>query len=332
MSDYQEKQDQEKVQRQFSIRRRLLTSDNDQNEKSTTSTQSVRNSFIAGWTAGVTGTLAGHPLDSLKVWVQTGRGTSFAKNQASTTMAATSPGMLSTIRRFYTGVSGPMLTVGLIQSINFTVYDATRRYWYYNVDKPNADPLDGMYRDHDSYTSVAVAGATAGAILSMITSPVLQIKTKQQTNANMSFRTALKHTLRHPTVGFGTHFAVETANRAVYFCTYEYCKRHVFANQEKDGSSSNNMSLTGRMLSAGAAGISCWVVCYPLDALRSRLYATSGAGLNVSARRMTTIMLQENGWRSFYRGFAITTLRAGPVAAAILPVYDWVLDQLNQMD
>ena len=315
MSDYKEEQKRQQV----SIRQRITSvlADNEGSEKSATSTKSVRNSFVAGWTAGVTGTLAGHPLDSLKVWVQTG---ATPQNQGSSQPKG---GLLPTIRRFYAGVSGPVITVGLIQSINFAVYDSTRRFWYYHFDNPDADPLDGSYLNNDSYTSIAVAGATAGAALSLITSPVLQIKTKQQTKRDMDFRRALSHTMRHPTIGFGTHFLVETTNRSIYFCTYELCKRY-FMNQED-----KTTPLTGRMTSAAAAGISCWAVLYPLDALRSRLYASSGAGLNLSAREMIRIMYTENGWRSFYRGFAITTLRAGPVAAAILPVYDLVLDYLN---
>lgn len=306
----------------MSFRRRMtgVSKGKGSTEKSATTTQSVRNSFVAGWTAGVTGTLVGHPLDSLKVWVQTGVS---PKNKSSARFKA---GFSSTVRRFYAGVSGPVITVGLIQSINFAVYDSTRRYWYYHFDSPNADPSDGSYLYRDSYTSVAVAGATAGAALSLITSPVLQIKTKQQTSRDMTFRKALSHTVRHPTIGFGTHFLVETTNRSIYFCTYELCKRY-FMNQDD-----NTTSLTGRMISAGTAGISCWAVLYPLDALRSRLYASSGAGLDVSARDMVRIMHAENGWRSFYRGFAITTLRAGPVAAAILPVYDLVLDYLNSSE
>lgn len=122
---------------------------------------------------------------------------------------------------------------------------------------------------------------------------------------------------------------VETLNRTVYFCTYEYLKRYYF---EQD----NNeiMSLSGRMMSAAAAGIHCWAWLYPLDALRSQVYANIKATNNingaVSGWQMAKIMYSNGGWRSFYRGFSVTTFRAGPVAAAILPVYDYTLDFLNK--
>ncbi len=335
--------------------------------KMATSPQAVRNSVIAGWTAGVTGTLAGHPLDSLKVWVQTGIrpiGSSNNRNSISATTNShgrprpSSQGFfmscVSTIRRFYSGVSGPVITVGLIQSINFAVYDTTRRFWYFHMDNPDADPYgpeQQAYLHQDSYTSVGVGGFTAGAVLSGLTSPILMIKTLQQTQPNIGFKDALKMIRCHPVAGFGVHFVVETLNRSVYFCTYEYLKRyiHYFEKQQQDespapylsqqhvdvdgdvdGHEISRISLSGRMISAAAAGINCWAWLYPIDALRSRIYANMAThDVPMSGLAMAKIMYAQGGWQSFYRGFAVTTLRAGPVAAAILPVYDYVLDKLN---
>ena len=91
----------------LSIRRNetALRTSSDPNNKSiivTSTNTAVRNSFLAGWTAGVTGTLVGHPLDSFKVWVQTGI--------RPTVASAGSGTILTTMRRFYAGVSGPKLS------------------------------------------------------------------------------------------------------------------------------------------------------------------------------------------------------------------------------
>lgn len=40
-------------------------------------------------------------------------------------------------------------------------------------------------------------------------------------------------------------------------------------------------------------------------------------------------MVKEQGIQSLYRGMGVTVLRAGPVAAAVLPVYDSVLEWLS---
>jgi hypothetical protein len=47
-------------------------------------------------------------------------------------------------------------------------------------------------------------------------------------------------------------------------------------------------------------------------------------------RLSTTEMIRVmHGEKAFYRGFWLTVLRAGPVAAAVLPVYDLVLEKLS---
>jgi Mitochondrial carrier protein len=71
---------------------------------------SVRNSLVAGYAAGVCGTLIGHPLDSIKVWIQT-----------------KSSLQRHSLQCLYRGVSVPLVTVGFIQCINFGIYDASLR-------------------------------------------------------------------------------------------------------------------------------------------------------------------------------------------------------------
>jgi len=160
-------------------------------------------------------------------------------------------------------------------------------------------------------------------VVSAITQPVMMIKTKQQSQ-NMKLMDAMKHSLRNPMVGFGTHLFMETANRSIYFVTYEALKRRY---ADADG----NSSLTTRMISAAVSGVACWMFIYPSDVIRSRLYWASASGRQMNALQAIREMHAEQGWRSFFKGYNITMLRAGPVAAFILPVYDIVLDQLNKL-
>ena len=129
------------------------------------------------------------------------------------------------------------------------------------------------------------------------------------------------------------------------------------------------LPLHERMMCAAAAGIVCWMVIFPVDSLRSRLYAqattttgavsqahgpsshlqpqqqqqqpsgsqaTSSSTTSSTSPRMSSSwhmvqrVYREHGLRGFYRGVTITVLRAGPVAAAVLPMYDLTLDYLSQ--
>lgn len=201
-------QQQQPVLRRSTTLKEALTSD-----KTTTSPKAVRNSFwrdglpvslVLGWDIP--------SIHSLKVWVQTG--------SKPTVNSATKGGPLATLRLFYAGVSGPVVAVGMIQSLNFTAYDTTRRFWYYHFDAPpDADPTNGDYLRQDSYTSVAVAGVTAGTVVSLVTAPMLQIKTLQQTQ-RLKYNEAFARFRQQPYRGFPVHLAFETLNQSIGQCTF----------------------------------------------------------------------------------------------------------------
>jgi solute carrier family 25 (mitochondrial carnitine/acylcarnitine transporter), member 20/29 len=430
-------------------------------ESSLCSSRTVWNSVIAGYVAGVTGTLIGHPMDSAKVWLQTGthrggltstttstssiqqsassssattttpsirssgptatttaisssssstshpqasRGTTAGASNTSAKQASTTPvtpapaaarrsstlalqttrimpnnlnhynystnttattptGLLrqhqqqlllrgasvfrntaSKIRALYAGVSGPLVTVGIVQSINFAIYDSVRRILHQHTNNdhhhhhPYVDTADPLLH-------VAVASMTAGAALACITNPLLLVKTKQQTTTattSLSYRQAVLQTInwnahrcrltavRNLYTGFVPHAISEIVGRGVYFGTYEALKRHLAAQQHHHDhpNGSRTATLTDRMVAAGLAGVVCWSVIFPLDAVRCRMYAATSA---VSSIDMARHMYATAGWQSFYRGFGVTLLRAGPVAAFVLPIYDITAERLSRM-
>ena len=183
----------------------------------------------AGYIAGICGIIVGHPLDSLKVLLQTGTAnggipnniintpspsTSNASNSlALSPTSSTSPNpnrLLSSvalktsnkqvlsmksrkrsIKALYAGVSGPLLTVGLVQSINFAFYDTFRRYLYSGV---NEDGCSYLY--NDSLCNVAISASLAGGLISILTSPLMVVKTKQQVML-WSMKKAASDTLNH---------------------------------------------------------------------------------------------------------------------------------------
>jgi hypothetical protein len=117
-----------------------------------------------------------------------------------------------------------------------------------------------------------------------------------------------------------------------------------------------------RMACAACAGILSWSVVFPFDSLRSRMFArepplqhavaaaagsvghgphdsTAAVWWSSSPRRfqlaswyMARHMYREGGWKAFYRGYAVTVVRSGPVAAAVLPIYDLTLAYLSSVD
>lgn len=322
-------------------------------------------SAMAGYAAGVSGTVVGYPLDSAKVWIQTGGCQNKYMILASTSDASNlSPKsrpfhkMVQTIRALYSGVSGPLVTVGMVQSLNFVIYDRTRSVLHHGNEQYGNKQFDtpgsvkeastsATYLTHDSLTGVAIAGLVSGMSVACITAPLIMIKTNQQITGN-SFREALHGTLYRQgrfslsigAAGFLPHILGESLGRSIYYLSYEGLKRSWTASKTRSHvtESECSISLQERMVCAALSGVACWSAVFPLDSLRNRLYAASTnrqfesqalATGGSSRRLMFDTIRQMQMERSFYRGFWVTVLRAGPVAATVLPVYDLTLEYLS---
>jgi len=325
-------------------------------EESAYSTESIFQSVIAGYVAGICGVVVGHPMDSAKVWMQTRDSApnrpslqsagfqSLGGTRAISTAAGTSASVSShaaphkvSMRSLYAGVGGPLVTVGLVQSINFAIYDSMRRILHRN-DDPNCSELD--YVENDSIRNVTLSSMAAGGCLAFITSPLILIKTKQQIMM-WDFHKALLDTLKPKGTtsiqlsnfytGFGPHLLAETIGRGVYFACYEFMKRDFCQKRRIElGLPDAAITIQERCFCAAAAGVVSWSVIFPLDALRARLYSQTIHGMSQSPIELAKSVYQQHGSISpFYRGFGVTLLRAGPVAAAVLPVYDGVLAWFN---
>ena len=261
---------------------------------------------------------------------------------------------LRTLRALYSGVSVPLFTVGIMQSANLTLYDSMRRTLYRNDIRCRADgstsgsELDYLY--HDSLYNVTVAGFCSGGIMAFVSAPLIKIKTRQQVTGQ-SFTQSLSdlsragskysgHKRLSPFLnGFGPHLVTESFGRGVYFFVYESCKRSIGRYnatkmyEESDAFELNSappLAIHERMASAAIAGIVGWTTIFPLDSLRSRLYGQIAPNPK-STIEMMLHMYRENGVRGFYRGIGVTALRAGPVAAVVLPIYDTVLEKLSKL-
>ncbi|KAL7461006.1 hypothetical protein ACHAXS_001444 [Conticribra weissflogii] len=379
--------------------------------------KSIRNGLIAGYAAGTCGIIVGHPLDSIKVLLQTNGGQISDQNASCTTSGRPSPHCSSkanasnpdraitraashssssatasnitgstsgrvkmstiasnnspgspsghssifgkrSLRALYAGITGPLLTAGLLRSLDFAIYDSIRRTLYQrqliseNPDGCAENCQHDDYLHYDNLSNIAAASFLTGSITSAITSPLTVIKTKQQIMV-WGFRKAASETylngcmkgkqnflrgVRQFYTGFSLHFLCFTFGGSVYFTTYEMSKRYFaqkrHGNKELDLFNNkvrtNRLSLGERMMSAAVAGTSCWCVIFPADVVRSRLYAQSlsnqSKSAHVSGFYIAKQLIQEG---SLYKGMGVTVLRAGPVAAAVLPVYDSVLSWLN---
>lgn len=345
--------------------------------------------MIAGYLAGFSGTLVGFPLDSVKVWVQTGtwgenkflgkpsfvnkRSSSISSKTLSSNATLIMNRSFRTVRALYSGVSSPLVTVGMVQSVNFATYDFTRRLLFRIQQQQisNDDDNEHEYLTRDSLPSVCISGSVAGAVTAVLTAPLLMIKINQQITGN-SFGFAFREIFEFHRKGFGKrrlsislppcygpafvpHIFSESFGRAIYVGVYETSKRYLISRKlQQETQIIGSLSLKERMACASLSGIVCWASFFPFDALRNRMYHSTSVelqelkqelkqGIHIGGSSGTAktqsstnsvvghilnairIMKKE---RAFYRGFSISIVRAGPVAACVLPVYDLTLERL----
>ncbi|XP_013142574.1 PREDICTED: mitochondrial basic amino acids transporter-like [Papilio polytes] len=238
--------------------------------------------FVAGCIGGSVGIIAGHPLDTLKVHIQSGRGSAWE-----CTKTLLKGGTLSTA---YRGVWAPLGGIAAVNAIVFGAYGNTRRAL------PNPDSL----------TTHAAAGASAGLMQSVICAPVELVKTRQQlATAGEGMPKGAWAGARYilQTGGFKALFrglsitAVRDSPAfAIYFTSYEVMTR-------------GNQSALRVFTAGGVAGALSWVLLYPIDVVKSRIQGDA-IGRYVGAWDCFLKSIQSEGWRCMGRGLGAVTLRA----------------------
>jgi solute carrier family 25 (mitochondrial carnitine/acylcarnitine transporter), member 20/29 len=291
-------------------------------------------SFLAGSIAGCSGILIGHPFDSLKVRMQVGRNLPF-KNFSS-----------KVIQELYRGITPPLVTVGVLAAFNFAMYESFKNILHkldpstkYLVPKSQGEPLSHIF----------LAGALSGSIISVVTSPLSVVKIQLQVAKESTVWNCIRdlyHVRGIRTFYRGSFLTwiMESPGRGVYLWTYETMKVVCHDISQSTSSSpitdylsslttnwptiavdstvNRNYPLYLRTIAASFAGVFSWLAIYPFDVIKARLQ------LDVQQQKYPSIWdciistYREGGIRNFFRGLSYTLIRACPVAAVILPVYD----------
>ncbi|KAL4703033.1 hypothetical protein ACJJTC_000478 [Scirpophaga incertulas] len=238
--------------------------------------------FIAGCIGGCAGIVAGHPLDTLKVHVQSGRGSALE-----CTKALLKGGTLATA---YRGVGAPLGGIAVVNAIVFGTYGNTRRAL------PNSESL----------LAHGTAGAVSGFLQSFVLSPIELVKTRLQLakpgdgmpNGTLAgvryiFRTGGFRALYR---GLGITIARDSPALAIYFTTYEILSR-------------GDKSAANVFFAGGVAGILSWVIMYPLDVIKSRIQGDA-AGRYIGVWDCFKKSVRQDGWRCMSRGMGAVTVRA----------------------
>jgi hypothetical protein len=288
-------------------------------------------SLIAGFTSGACGTIVGHPLDTLKVRMQLGLNDvkSLSSAVAPETSSSSFSLKLSTnyMRSLYRGVLPPLMTSGIMNSLNFAIFEKQREILLYRHSLSKT-----------SSQSVFLSSATAGAVISLVTSPIGLVKVQRQKVAGISTEPrgyiemirsiAAKQGLGGFYRGFTPMLWMESCGRGFYMVIYFNLKP--WLSNFFYGSDVESESLSVRMTAAAVAGCVSWISVYPVDVIKSKLQADVEAKQYKNFLDCIKQTYQLGGLRALTRGISYTLIRAAPTAATVLPVYEYVKDFLER--
>ncbi|CAG9863385.1 unnamed protein product [Phyllotreta striolata] len=261
--------------------------------------------FLAGCIGGVAGVFVGHPLDTVRVNIQT----QCARNPKYRGSLDCFKSLLRKegVRGLYRGVSSPVAGVAGVNAVMFGVYA--------NVERNMADPR--------SLKTQIAAATTAGVFSSFISSPMELAKSRIQVAGKLAgkspldclIRTYKQENIKGVFRGFGITMAREVPAMITYFVTYEFLSR----------TTDDRVASTPQILFAGGvAGVVSWLVPYPIDVIKSK-FQVDGVATRLYAGYADCLRktVANEGLRSLYRGLAPTLVRAFPVNAVTFCAVEW---------
>jgi len=280
--------------------------------------------FTAGSVGGILQCLSGHPLDTVKVRLQTQPTTVPLKyNGAMDCIKKTiaEEGMLG----LYKGVQSPLIGVALMNSALFFSYGQAQSL----IRK---DPNQEL-----TIPQLYMCGTVVGIAVTFVESPVDLFKSQMQVQyeagkggqltqkyANFTdcAKTIIKnHGIRGMYQGLGSTFLRDIPGNAIYFGVYESVRR-AFAKGEKVD------TLPGWkvLMAGGISGTAYWICAFPFDVVKSSIQADSPAP---SQRRYHGIIdtfkkvHAADGFRGFWKGFTPCIIRSFPANAVCFFGYEY---------
>jgi ornithine carrier protein len=190
-------------------------------------------------------------------------------------------------------------------------------------------------------------GAAAGAVTSLVLTPVELIKCKMQVPVytadagsaprKPTISATIKSVFRHQGITGFWHgqfatFLRETGGGAAWFGSKEavsalFRKHNIpkdTMSAETEGADKQPLPLWQQAVAGAAAGMSYNFLFFPADTVKSRMQtaAHDGGVMQTSFWVECTALWKQAGLRGMYRGCGITVFRSAPSSAFIFIIYD----------
>lgn len=289
--------------------------------------------LVAGGAGGICLILVGHPMDTIKVRMQTMR--TPKPGQPPPPFTGTFDCVAKTFRNeglrgFYRGMLAPLIGATPINAVIFFGYGLGVRLQTGGGSPTAVENL--------TYNQILNAGMLSGAMAALLNAPIERIKcllqVQQSTTANTAGTTHYKGFwdcarqvfadggIRSAYRGMCSTWARDVPASGAYFLGYEWLKKNT-----PNALAGNEAART--LFAGGFAGIFFWMVAIPADVIKSRIQTAPNGKYPRGMRDVVPSMLAKEGLRAFYKGTTPVFIRAFPANAACFFGYEATMSLLN---
>ncbi|XP_003341753.1 mitochondrial carnitine/acylcarnitine carrier protein isoform X1 [Monodelphis domestica] len=282
--------------------------------------------FLAGGFGGMCLVFVGHPLDTVKVRLQTQpKGQQGQPSLYSGTFDCFRKTLVKEgIQGLYRGMAAPIIGVTPMFAVCFFGFGLGKKLQQKNPD------------DVLTYPQLFAAGMLSGVFTTGIMTPGERIKCLLQIQASSGetkYTGALdcakkvyqESGIRGIYKGTMLTLLRDVPASGMYFMTYEWLKNIL----TPEGKSVNELSVPQILFAGGAAGIFNWVVAIPPDVLKSRFQTAPPGKYPNGFQDVLRELIREEGITSLYKGFTAVMIRAFPANAACFLGFEVALKFLN---
>eukprot|EP00743_Colponemidia_sp_Colp-15_P001943 GILK01002115.1.p1 GENE.GILK01002115.1~~GILK01002115.1.p1 ORF type:complete len:310 (-),score=50.22 GILK01002115.1:112-1041(-) len=277
--------------------------------------------IAAGSVGGLMQVFAGHPLDTIKVKLQT--------QKVIPGQPAMYTGLVDCIKKtyhhegvagFYRGVMSPIAGVSFFNAALFLVFGQTKAIM------TNNDPNATL-----TIRQNFIAGGITGAFVSLIECPVDLLKIKMQSQTvvagaapqfsgvgDAASQIFSRYGLRGVYQGLGSTAIRNIPANSLYFGFYELSKKVLTPVGE-------DPSVGALFLSGGIGGLAYWSFIYPAEMIKTRIQSDSivrGERQYKHFLDCFTKTYRHEGAGALFKGFSACMLRAFPANAACFLAYE----------
>ncbi|XP_019746303.1 mitochondrial carnitine/acylcarnitine carrier protein-like [Hippocampus comes] len=282
--------------------------------------------FVAGGVGGACLLLAGHPLDTIKVRLQTQPKASSLSSYVIYT--GTFDCFRKTISKegilgLYKGMGAPLVSVAPMMAISFFGFGLGKQL-------QQTDPSQEL-----THPQIFLSGCLAGVFTTVIVAPAERIKcllqvptgggtSKYSGPLDCATRLYKEQGIRSLYKGTLLTLIRDVPSNGLYFLTYEYLKNLL----TPEGQSVSQLGAASILFAGGVAGLLNWTIALPPDVLKSN-FQTAIDGKYRGLVDVLRTLLREEGAKALYKGFMAVFLRAFPANAACFLGFEVALKGLN---